>query len=439
MSEQRTIGIGFLGLGTVGQGVWKHVQANQETLERRLGVKLRLVTAGVRDLGKKRTIKLPKGALTTDLESVVDHPEVDIVCELMGGTKEAKSLTLRAFQQGKTVVTANKALICQSGAQLFRMAQKNEAYYFYEASVAGGIPVIKTLKEGLVANRFLLIFGILNGTSNYILTRMEKEGLTFEETLNDARELGYVEADESLDLDGLDAAHKAAILAYLAHGIWVKPKQMLLEGIRKISLEDIQIARRLGYKIKLIASIRALNHGDTLSVSVLPSLIREEEVVAGVDDVYNAVSIHGDIVGRTVMIGRGAGQDATSSSVISDIADAVKALTGKPVYKETEGPPVSREKILAELDSIEGRFYLRLKVKDEPGVLAKITPILARENISLATVTQVSLDGGRAANLFLTTHRTNEGNMAKLLRSLKRLKQVLLQDPVLLRIFEPEN
>lgn len=441
MSERKTIGIGFLGLGTVGQGVWKHLEANQETLERRFGVGLKLVVAGVRDPRKKRAIRLPQGVLTTNLESVVDHPEVDILCELMGGTQEAKTLTLRAFRQGKTVVTANKALICQSGAQLFRTAQKNSAYYFYEASVAGGIPVIKTLKEGLVANRFLLIFGILNGTSNYILTRMEREGLTFEETLKDARQLGYVEADESLDLDGYDAAHKAAILAYLAHGVWIKPKQMLLEGIRNISLEDIQIARRLGYKIKLIASIRALENGDSLSLSVavLPSLIRKEEVVAGVDDVYNAVSIHGDIVGQTVMIGRGAGQDATSSSVISDIADAVKALLGQPVYKETEGPPSSRERNLADLDSIAGRFYLRLKVKDEPGVLAKITPILARESISLATVTQVPLEGGKAANLFLTTHQTTEGNMAKLLQSLKRLKQVLLEPPVLLRIFETES
>ncbi len=438
MREQTTIGIGFLGLGVVGQGVWKHVKANQEALERRLGVRLKLVAAGVRDLNKKRSIRLPKGVLTSDLEAIVDHPEIQIVCELMGGTGEAKDLTLRAFQQKKTVVTANKALICDHGARLFREAQRCEAHYFYEASVAGGIPVIKILKEGLVANRFLLIFGILNGTSNYILTRMEREGLTFEETLQDARRLGYVEADEALDLDGYDAAHKASILAYLAHGIWVKPRQMLLEGIRQIALEDIRIARELGYKIKLIAAIRSLEE-DKLSVSVLPSLIREDEVVAGVDDVYNAVSIHGDVVGRTIMIGRGAGQDATSSSVISDIADAVKALTGQPVYKETEGPSRIRENRLADLNSIKGRFYLRLKVKDEPGVLARITPILARESISLATVNQIPISGRNAANLYLTTHQTNEQNIARLVSSLRRLKRVLLEPPVLLRIFEPES
>jgi len=439
MSESKTIGIGFLGLGVVGQGVWKHIKANRQPLEKRLGVKLRLVRAGVRDLEKKRGISIPEGSLTTDLESIIDDPEVHIVCELMGGTDRAKTLTLKALKMGKTVVTANKALICDHGATLFKAAQTGGGHYFYEASVAGGIPVIKTIKEGLVANRFLLIFGILNGTSNYILTRMDREGLTFGETLSDARRLGYVEADESLDLDGLDAAHKAAILAYLAHGVWVKPSRMLLEGIRKISLVDIRIAGDLGYKIKLIAAIRTLDEGRSLAVSVLPSLIRKEEVVAGVDEVYNAVSIHGDIVGRTVLIGRGAGQDATSSSVISDIADAVKALTGHPVYKETEGPPVSREKSLASLDFMEGRFYLRLKVKDEPGVLARITPLLARENISLATVNQTPLESGRAANLFLTTHRTNEKSMSRLIRSLKRLTSILLEPPVLLRIFDPET
>lgn len=439
MSSERIIGIGFLGLGVVGQGVWKHIEANRPALEHRLGAELRLVRAGVRDISRKRAVRVPRGALTTDLEAVVDDPAIQIVCELMGGVKEAKALTLRALKQGKTVVTANKALICECGAELFKAAQAGGGYYFFEASVAGGIPIIKTLKEGLVANRFLLIFGILNGTSNYILTRMEREGLAFEETLDDARQLGYVEADESLDLDGLDAAHKASILAYLAHGVWVKPRQMLLEGIRNVSLLDIRIAGELGYKIKLIASIRTLEDGKSLGVSVLPSLIPVTEVVAGVDDVYNAVSIHGDIVGRTVLIGRGAGQDATSSSVISDIADAVKALTGYPVYKETEGPPVSSTKTLAPLEAMVGRYYLRLKVKDEPGVLARITPLLAREQISLATVNQKPLTDGPGANLFLTTHQTDEKHISQLLRSLRRLRSVLLEPPVLLRIFEMEN
>lgn len=439
MSSEQTIGIGFLGLGVVGQGVWKHVEANRPALERRLGVKLRLVRAGVRDLRKKRDLRLPARALTTDLESVVDDSGIHIVCELMGGTGQAKELTLRALKQGKSVVTANKALICECGRELFKAARSGGGHYFYEASVAGGIPIIKTLKESLVANRFLLIFGILNGTSNYILTRMEREGLTFDQTLQDARRLGYVEADEALDLDGVDAAHKAAILAYLAHGVWVKPERMLLEGIRRVSLLDIRIAAELGYKIKLIASIRTLENGSALAVSVLPSLIAREEVVAGVDEVYNAVSIHGDIVGRTVLIGRGAGQDATSSSVISDIADAVKALTGHPVHEGTEGPPVSQKKRLADLESITGRFYLRLKVKDEPGVLARITPLLAREHISLATVNQTPMPDGLGATLFLTTHRTNEKHMGQLMRSLRRLTSILLEPPVLLRIFEAEG
>ena len=438
MQGLQTIGIGFLGLGVVGQGVWKHIEANREALEGRLGVRLKLIIAGVKSPKKRRSIEIPKGQITTDLESVVNHPEVDIVCELMGGTELARALTLRAFEQGKTVVTANKALICEHGRSLFSAARKGHGHYFFEASVAGGIPVIKTIQEGLVANRFPLIFGILNGTSNYILTRMEREGLSFDEILVDARKLGYVEADESLDLDGIDAAHKAAILTYLAHGKWVPLKKMLIDGIRDLSVLDISMARELGYKLKLIASIRTLGEEANLAISVLPSLISADEVVAGVDDVFNAVSIHGDIVGTTVLIGRGAGQDATSSSVISDIADAVRALTGRPVHEETSRPPIRKERSLAALDEIKGRFYLRLRVVDQPGVLAKITQVMADEKISLATVNQLTDTDAGVADLFLTTHEASEAAIGRLISRLKRLRKVVLETPLLLRIFETQ-
>ncbi len=437
MPEEKQIGIGLLGFGTVGQGVWKHIASNREALESRMGVSLNLVKAGVKNLGKKRDVKIPKRNLTDDLESIVRDPKVDIVCELMGGTDEARALTELAFKLGKTVVTANKALICSHGDRLFKAAQQGGGHYFFEASVAGGIPVIKAIQEGLVANRFPLIFGILNGTSNYILTRMEREGISFDATLDDARSLGYVEADESLDLDGVDAAHKSVILTYLAHGKWVKLSQMLVDGIRDIRLQDIQVARELGYKIKLIASIQTVGSDQYLAVSVLPSLISTQEVVANVDEVYNAVSIHGDVVGTNVMIGRGAGQDATASSVISDIADGVRSLMGAPIHEGTSQPPIRQERTLAKLEDIQSRYYIRLKVVDQPGVLARLTAILGEESISVATVNQLPDEEVDAASLYLTTHMTDEAAIQNMKRKFKRLRSIVLENPVVFRIFEP--
>jgi len=379
MSAKRTLRIGFLGFGTVGQGVWKHLKNNREALELRLGAKLELTRACVRDLNKKRPVRIPKSKLTTDPLAVIDDPKI--------------KYTLRARKAGKVVVTANKALICEHGAELFEAARKGGGHYFFEASVAGGIPIIKALREGLVANRFSDIHGIINGTSNYILTRMEREGLGFGEVVADARRLGYVEADEGLDLDGWDAAHKAVILAYLAHGKWIKLKQMLVEGIREITLRDIRLAGQLGFKVKLLAIISRDFEDETVFARVHPALVPLENFLANVDDVYNGISLTGDVAGTTVMVGRGAGQDATASAVISDIADAVVALLGAP-------PPVISEEdaelyrqlgeglSIATLDQIRGRYYMRLKVKDEPGVLAKIAEVLARHKISIATLIQ---------------------------------------------------
>ena len=321
MSEKRIIRIGLLGFGVVGQGVWKNIEKNRQALEFRLGAQLDITQVVVKNTTKQREVAVPAECYSDDPSRVVDNPDIDIVCELMGGTGEALELTRRALKQGKIVVTANKALICEHGEELFAIAHQNGGHYFYEASVAGGIPIIKTIREALVANRFKLIFGILNGTSNYILTRMEREGLSFDATLGDARQLGYVEADEALDLDGIDAAHKAVILAYLAHGKWVKLEDIICEGIRQISGDDIAMAGQLGYKIKLLAVIARDFEANQLSVRLHPALIAKSEVIAGVDEVYNGVSVTGDVVGTTVLIGRGAGQDATSSSVISDIAD----------------------------------------------------------------------------------------------------------------------
>ncbi|MEN8791465.1 MAG: homoserine dehydrogenase [Lentimonas sp.] len=441
MSKKRIIRIGLLGFGVVGQGVWKNIEKNRQALELRLSAQLDITEVVVKNLSREREVAVPPERYSDDPARVVENPDIDIVCELMGGTDEALKLTRKALELGKIVVTANKALICEHGEELFEIARRNGGHYFYEASVAGGIPIIKTIREALVANRFKLIFGILNGTSNYILTRMEREGLSFEETLGDARKLGYVEADEALDLDGIDAAHKAVILAYLAHGKWVKLSDIICEGIRDVSGQDIEIAGQLGYKIKLLAVIARDFETDKLSVRLHPALISKKEVIAGVDEVYNGVSVTGDVVGTTVLIGRGAGQDATSSSVISDIADAVFMLQGAPAPIISEEDEELYNRLAAGLDlasstDLQGRYYLRIHVKDEGGVLANISNILAEHDVSFATVNQQELEDGSAL-IMVTTHKSNETSIAAAKASLSE-QPVVLSAPVSLRIFDPE-
>jgi len=430
MTTRREIRIGMAGLGTVGQGVWKHLRSRRKELEARVGSRLSIERIAVRDLGKKRKVRLPARILTDDPETLVRDSELDLFCELMGGTKDALKLTKAALKAGKTVVTANKALLCHHGEQLFRLAKENNAHIYFEASVAGGIPIIKALREGLVVNRFPLIYGILNGTCNYILTRMEREGRSFEDILGDARRLGYVEADEALDLDGIDAAHKAVIITYLAHGKWIPLKQMPVEGIRDITLEDIEWARKLGFKIKLLALILHDAGRQHVFASVQPALVPSEMILANVDGVYNAVSVTGDIVGESVYIGKGAGQDATASAVLSDLVDAGTAITHgiRP-----EEPRINEGLQLAPLKDVLRSFYIRLSVKDQPGVLAEVANILASENISIESVLQRPNGKRGSANLILTTHICSEASMAAAVKSLRRHSS-LLHKPFLLRI-----
>ena len=370
MNQGESIRVGIIGFGTVGQGTWKHLVENAGSLRKILGVELVPARASVRDLSKERKVSINPEVLTTDSLSIVDDPEIDLVCELIGGIEEARELTLRAFGNGKSVVTANKALICEHGEELFSAAEEAGVRYAFEASVAGGIPIIKVLRESLVANEFPLIYGILNGTSNYILTRMENEGASFQEVLSDARELGYVEADESLDLDGVDAAHKAVILAYLAHGMWINLDEITVEGIRKISNDDLLEARKLGCKIKLIGVIRRNFENNHVSAGVYPALVPVGEIIARTNGVYNGVSLTGTVVGTVVLTGRGAGQDPTAGSVISDIVDVVKAMKGMTSLPKLMH--VTPDECTAATSSeVRGRFYLRLHVDDRPGQLAK--------------------------------------------------------------------
>jgi len=443
MPAQRTIRIGLLGFGTVGQGVWKHLRNNRAALERRLGVGLDIVRVGVRDLKKKRAIKIPRTRLTTDLASIVDDPSIDIVCELIGGVTTARTLTTRALKSGKIVVTGNKALLCEHGAELFRLVQRGRGHYFFEASVAGGIPIIKVLREGLIANRFRLIYGILNGTCNYILTRMAREKLPFAEVLADAKRLGYAEADESLDVDGWDAAHKAVILAYLAHGRWIKPRQMLVQGIRDITPGDISYARELGYTIKLLAVISRDFSSNRVFARVHPCLLPARNLLASVDGVFNGICLCADVAGSTLLVGRGAGQDATASAVLSDIADAVVALRGAPPPVICEEDAATYARLgsgieIASLAEITGRYYLRLTVKDRPGVLAEVARALADHKISIATMIQHEDRARQTATLIFTTHASNEQCVHQACRHLKKLR-VVLDAPFLLRILEDEG
>jgi homoserine dehydrogenase len=430
MSNLSTINIGICGLGTVGQGVWKHLERSRADLESRLGVTLNLARASVRDPKKKRAVRIPAAKLTTDPLVIATDPSIHIVCELIGGTTLAREVTLAALKLGKTVVSANKALLCKHGPELFAAARKHGGHFFFEASVAGGIPIIKSLREGLVANRFKLIYGILNGTCNYILTRMDREGLSYPAILAEAKALGYAEADESLDVEGWDTAHKASILAYLAHGTWVPVEKMLVEGITQLTQTDLQFARDNGYAIKLLAVItRDFDTGEVF-VRVHPTLVPLTKVLANVNEVYNGISVTGDVVGETVYIGRGAGQDPTASAVISDIVDAIILLnrgnTPLPEPVETRAP-------LTPLEKIHGSYYLRMDVKDEPGVLAKIASALASHGVSIASVLQRPSDRPAAATLILTTHSSHEKAIRATLAHLRKLSSVL-GDPLLLRI-----
>jgi homoserine dehydrogenase len=338
------------------------------------------------------------------------------------------------------VVSANKALICSHGPEIIAAAQKHGGHFFFEASVAGGIPIIKALREGLVANRFPRIYGILNGTCNYILTQMEDQDAPYAQVLAEAKRLGYAEADESLDVDGWDTAHKASVLAWLAHGVWVKTDQMIVEGISRITPADFKIASTLGFGIKLLAVITRNFATNELSVRVHPTLLPEGNVIANVSGVFNAISVTGDVVGTTLYSGRGAGQDATASAVISDIADAASLLKhGKGGHLLGEvTTPLRNNCRLAPPESIRSRYYLRLTVKDQPGVLARVASAMAKHHVSIASVIQSPAEQPGAASLVLTTHESNERAMAATLKQLRSLGAVL-DDPLLLRIGDFEG
>jgi homoserine dehydrogenase len=433
------VNLGIIGGGTVGGGVFQAIQRNGELMASRLGIWLNVVRMAVRDPNKKRAVKIPKTVLTTDWAAVVAHPDIHLVVELMGGTTTAREVVLQALKRGKPVVTANKALLSAHGEELFAAAQSGGANLYYEASVAGGIPIIKVLREGLIGNRITRLYGIVNGTCNYILTRMKLEGADLPQVLADAQRLGYAEAEPSLDIDGHDAMHKIGILASLAHGFWVNPKHIYVEGIRGIRALDIQFAGQLGYTIKLLGIVKRDDATPNsrpfppIQVSVYPTLVPNTHVLASVNHVFNAVYVRGDVVGDTLYYGRGAGQDATASAVLSDLADA--ALDLKHATKSRIPPFVPHEQdgAVLPIDAVVSRYYLRLSVVDRPGTLARIAAILARAKIGISSVIQPEGHEGESVPLILMIHDASNAAMRKALEKISRLP-VVREKPVMLRV-----
>jgi homoserine dehydrogenase len=428
------VNLGMIGGGTVGSGVFHAWQKNGGLMAARLGVKINFRKIAVKALDEPRAYPIPRALLTTDWQEVVNDPEIHIVIELVGGTGIAKTMVLAALAQGKTVITANKALLSAHGPELFAAAAKFGVNLYYEASVCGGIPIIKSLREGFVANQFSAIYGIVNGTCNYILSRMKAEGAEFAEVLADAQKLGYAETPPDLDIDGHDAQHKIGILASLAHGFWVDHHAIHTEGIREISKIDMQFAEKLGYTIKLLGIAKQISSKKPgVQVSVYPTLIPNSHVLASVNGVFNACFVRGDIVGDTLFYGRGAGKDATASAVLSDVADA--ALDLKNGVKVRIAPFVAHAKggRIAPMDEIVSRYYLRLSVVDKPGVLAKVAAIFAAAKIGISSVIQPEGHEGESVPLILMIHDASNAAMRKALTKIARLPAVKNQ-PVMIRV-----
>ena len=408
--------VGVVGFGTVGAGVVENLLQNREVIAKRTGIMLTLTCVADLDTTTDRGIELPAGILCSDAAEAIRKS--DIVVELVGGTTFAKKLILDALNAGKSVVTANKALLALHGEELFAAAEKNNVDLYYEASVAGGIPIIKALREGLSGNRISRIFGIMNGTCNYILTRMEREGVNFNDVLADAQRLGYAEANPSLDIDGFDTAHKTAILASLAYGRWFGVDNMTIEGIRDLELEDLNYALELGYRIKLLGVIKNVN--GAVEMSVRPTLIPQETLLAGISDVFNGVMVEGDFVGQTLFYGRGAGRKATASAVVADIVDVALNICAGAVRRIPAFRQGEQFECVTPQNECTSRYYLRLIVEDCPGVIASITRILADRDISISSLIQHE-NQKENVSLVILTHPAMEKEIRSAMEELSKL------------------
>jgi homoserine dehydrogenase len=424
--KNNTISVGIIGFGTVGTGTARILLENSAVLKERTGFDIALVKVADLDITRDRGINVPGGVLTTDAKALIDDPEIDIVVELIGGIRPAKDFMLRAIRNGKHVVTANKALLATEGNELFAEAAKAGVEIGFEASVAGGIPIIKVLREGLVANNVAAVFGIINGTSNYILTKMTNEKVEFSSALEEAQRLGYAEADPTFDIEGIDSAHKLTILASLAYGIPLSYDDVYKEGITKITAQDIELASELGYKVKLLA-ITKLSDGE-IEMRVHPTMVPNEYLISKVDGVFNAVYVEGDAVGSTLYYGRGAGDMPTGSAVVADIVDIARNMKCGGVLRV---PGIAAEerasavpKRIKKIEDIESMYYFRFSALDKPSVLSKISGILGAYNISIASVIQKGRRLGGAVPLVVLAHRAREKDVLSAIREIDALPVV---------------
>ncbi len=423
----KPIQVGLLGIGTVGSGTWDVLKRNAGEIRRRAGRAIRIARVADKDQKKARKLVAGKAEVTGNAWDVVRDPDIHIVVELIGGTGIARDLVLEAIAHGKHVVTANKALLAKHGNRIFAAAQKKGVMVAFEASVGGGIPIIKALREGLAANRIEWIAGIINGTSNFILSEMRDKGLAFATALADAQARGYAEADPTFDIEGVDAAHKLTILSALAFGIPMQFARVTTEGISKLTQQDIGYAEELGYRIKLLGITRRARRG--IELRVHPTLVPARRLIANVEGVMNAILVKGDAVGATMYYGAGAGSQPTASAVVADLLDVTRLITADPGHRVPhlafQPDQLSNTPILP-MGEVETCYYLRLRVLDRPGVLARVTRILADSKISIDALVQKEPPAGeKRADIVMLTHRAVEKNVDRALARIERLPTVL--------------
>ncbi len=422
----RSIKVGLLGLGQIGSGLYKLISRKNGFFERRYGVRFEIARVLVKNPKKKRFAGLNQKALTTQASRILNDPSIDVVIELVGGIQPAKKLVMEALKKGKDVITANKALLAEEGDGIFALAQKLGRQVFFEASVGGGIPVIKTLREGLSANRIDSILGIVNGTCNYILTQMSQQGLDFQTALKQAQEKGYAEPDPSFDIDGVDSAHKIAVLARLAFEQHIPFDDVYCEGIRHITEQDVTFAKDFGYCIKLLAIAKREKNG--IEARVQPTLIPKDHILAKVDGSFNAILFGGDEVGDILLYGRGAGPEPTASAVMSDLIDYSRGIESR--LPEPAGKPLKVKSI----SSILSRYYLRFAVLDQPGVLSKIAGVLGKHDVSISDVIQTERKTGTVVPLILLTHHVHEKDIRAAVCQIDGMKSMIRAKSRVIRI-----
>lgn len=423
----KLIRIGLLGAGVVASGVAQVLARNQAEIKRRAGRGIEIARVGVRNVDKARAALGAEIELTTDLDALVRMEDIDIVVELIGGTTRARELVLAAIDAGKHVVTANKALLAVHGTEIFAAASRKGVMVAFEAAVAGGIPIIKALREGLTANRIQWIAGIINGTTNFILSEMRSKGLDFDVVLKEAQRLGYAEADPTFDIEGIDAAHKVTIMSAIAFGIPMQFDKAYVEGITRLQATDITYAEQLGYRIKLLGITKRRAEG--IELRVHPTLVPAKRLIANVEGAMNAVVVHGDAVGSTLYYGKGAGSEPTASAVVADLVDVTRLHTADPDHRVPHlafQPDALDDAPILSMEEVVTSFYLRLRVADQTGVLARITGILAEHDISIDAVLQREAgDDENQTDLIILTHDTQEGRMNKAIAQMQSLPTVL--------------